>query len=161
MSNSELESDIRVNPDCLDREWVNQPSLFFKYASLLAEAREEFERAKNSFELVRAELDQKVRSDPPRYGIHKLTEAAVSAVVPTLGEYQKAREELLAAKHKVDILEAVVTAMEHRKKALEKLVDLYLAGYFSYPRSSDVSSEGVEDMQKRVLRRGRNRAIEE
>jgi len=154
-----LEFDLQINPDELDKEWMRQPLLFFRYACVLSDARQEYEVAKNNMEVVRAEIDQRVRTDPSAYGIKKLTEAAVSAVIPTLPEYKRVRKHLLDTKHKVDIYESVVGALEHRKKALEKLVELYLAGYFSEPKvRGELEGEELEDARKRLLRKGRMRS---
>jgi len=157
-----MDRELEVNVNELDKEWVRQPGLFFRYASMLADARQELEAAKGDFELAKAEADQEVRTNPQSYGISKVTEGAISAVVPTLEACRKARDRVSKAKHQVDVLEAMVGALEHKKKALERLVELFLAGYFSVPISVPKTEAGGdrEEAEKRLLRRGRERRME-
>jgi hypothetical protein len=42
--------------------------------------------------------------------------------------------------------------MEHRKKALENLVHLHLANYYSSPKAPNEDKEKVQEMTKKVVR---------
>lgn len=154
----EIELDISVDENALDREWVGQPRLFFRYAAKLADARRDSEQAKTEVELVKAELELAIRSSPEKFELAKITEAAVTATVLSQGEYGRVRQASLDAKHTVDVLEAAVTALEHRKRALEGLVQLRLANYYSSPKAPEGAKEDMAEMEKRLVRnRGQRR----
>lgn len=117
----------------LDIEWTKQPRLYAEHADKLADARADLDRAKAELEVVEAELKLDIRRRPEKYGVEKLTEDTVKSVVPLQRQYKVAQDKVFGAKHKVDILSGYQTALDHRKKALESLLQLFLADYYSKP----------------------------
>lgn len=133
----ERDDDVfAIDKDRLDEEWVSQPLLYYKYAMRLADAREEFDRAKARKEVVEAELDAAIRRDPPAFGLEKITDDAIKKAIIRQRRHTEAQEELIKAKHTMDVLDLTVDTLDQRKRALEKLVDLRLKEYFSEPRAS-------------------------
>lgn len=145
----ERDDDVfAIDKDRLDEEWVNQPLLYYKYAMKLADAREDFERAKARKDVVEAELDAAIRRDPPAFGLEKITEDALKKAIIRQRRYTEAQEELIKARHSMDVLEVKVNTLDHKKRGLEKLVDLWAREYFSEPRAS----VGARDDMGRVTR---------
>jgi len=67
--------------------------------------------------------------------------------------YKVAAKEVLRLRHAADVLQAAVTALDHRKKALENLVYLHGQNYFSEPHARDGDSrETVNAATKRAAR---------
>jgi len=145
------ELELGIDQNDLDKEWVNQPSLYYKYATDLADAKQDLEEAKSDFDVVKAELDQTIRSFPEKYGLAKLTEAGVASAIPNQDRYKTARDNIIARKHDVDILEAAVSALDHRKKALENLVSLFLANYYSSPKAPNHGRERMAEVEKNSI----------
>jgi hypothetical protein len=139
----------------LDEEWVNQPRLYFEYAQKLADASKEVEQKKAELDLVYAERDAIVRSCPEEHGIVKVSEAAIKHTIIKSRKYIESQKALQEAEHKKDVLEAAVRALDHRKKALENLVQLFLANYFSSPRSPKGSQEQVQEMERKQAFKGK------
>lgn len=134
MSKDEFTPDVfAIDKYKLDEELVKQPRLYGEYALKLADAREEYERAKARRDVIEAELDQDVRNNPSEYGIAKVTEGAVEKMVTAHKRMIAATEKMITLKHQVDILFAMVTALEHRKTALEQLCYLHGRDYFAKP----------------------------
>jgi hypothetical protein len=157
-----IELEIHPDPNELDKEWCNQPRLRFRYGQELADARRGLATAKAELEVSEAELDLAVRSDPGKYGLEKVTEAAVKSTVPTLKQYQKAKRAVIDAQYAVDVLDAAVSSIDHRKKALEDLVQLFMMDYYSKPKAPEGARERMEEVGKaNVRRRGRDRQEEE
>lgn len=150
-------SFLSIDEHILDKEWVRQPALYFKWAQKLADARKRLDDSKVALTLVAAELSQAIRENPDQYGIAKITEAAVTTAIPAQEEHQSAVRRINKAKHTVDVLDAVVTALEHRKRALEKLVDLYGQSYFSTPHTSQENQEAAAHAMKHEVRRRKRR----
>lgn len=152
-SKLDIDEDVLlIDKHDLDEEWVNQPTTYFKYASMLADAKFTHEEAKADLALTEAEVASAIRKKPSNYGINKLTESAVKEAIPQQAEYKMSLEEVNQAKHKVDILQALVTSLDHKKRALEKIVDLQLSNYYSTPVSPDKehSVEMNEIAKKRI-----------
>lgn len=144
--------------DSLSEAWLEQPSLMFKHSEEMAKQRLVVDQAKSNLEVVQADLAQTIRTNPGRYGHEKVTEKIVEECVVGNKKYQQAVEALQTAKYELDILQAYVSALDHRKKALEKLVDLHGQGYFATPRASDNSRDEMNELEKRFSRtRGRKK----
>lgn len=149
----EIELDLQIDPHRLDEEWTAQPALYHAYAAELADVRRDYEMAKAAMELTKAELDKSIRSDPEAYGLTKLTETALAATILARPEHKTAQKKLIHYRHRVDVTQAAVNALDHRKTALVKEVDLFLADYYSRPRASEGSRERMDEVEKKAVRR--------
>lgn len=146
----EAETIVQIDQDHLDRECIELPSQYLRYAFLAAEAKRDVDESKADMDVVQAELASEVRSTPAKFGIEKLTESAVSATILTLAGYKKALAEYQKAKHHYEMTQAVVWALEHKKRSLTLLVELHGLGYFSNVK---MSAEGKDAVQKMTRRR--------
>ena len=153
------ESDIRIDPDALDVENLDQPLLVFKYNAALSEAKDEMDSAKENLDITRAEVGLEVRDNPEEFNLEKSTEGAIKAAVEMDERVQKARDRVAKARHDVGVLSAVTTALEHRKRSLDNLVRLHAQEYFSGPtggpRSLKNEYEKKEEAKGNVLICGR------
>lgn len=129
----------------LDDEWVKQPENYYRHATILADARKEYEEAKVDLELVEANLDLTIRSSPSEFGLEKVTESVVKSAIIIDKTYQGKNKEVLIAKHRVNVAQVAVDTLDHKKKALENAVQLHLANYFSTPK---IKGENGETMKK-------------
>lgn len=142
-------SFFELDKNRLDMEWARQPGLYHEYALILADARKEHEQAKADKELVEAEQSKKIRENPESFGLERVTEAGLEKAVGLTREYRAVVKRVIDAKHAVDVAEAVVWTLEHRKKALENLVTLRMADYYSEPRGPKGVSRDQLDSAKR------------
>ena len=71
-----------------------------------------------------------VRDEDPR----QLLEAAVEEAILLTEDHTKALAKLNAAKYHQDLCQALVDALDHKKKALESLAYLHGQNYFSAPK---------------------------
>lgn len=153
ISNTDDPEILHIDTNILDREWSYQPRLFFRYAKMLADARQDYEAAKSNLKVVAAELDRGIRRKALKRE-EKLTTQDVTARVQESEEYIAADRTVIAAKHRLDILDAAVTALEHRKQALENLVRLHGQNYFSVPKTDgDDAKNFIENTRKRNTRK--------
>lgn len=138
--------DIDINR--LEEEWLRQPRLYYQAAKELADARLDVAEAKAGFELIEAELDRKIRADPVTYELGKIREEAVKNCVIMQPEYQAALKDYNRKKHFVDLREAHVSALEHRKKALENMVALWSQSYFANPKVKGESGRMMKSLSE-------------
>lgn len=145
----------------LDKEWLGQAELFYQWSRYLADCRAFTETKRREVDLTKAEVFLDVVQNPTRYGFTaevdpkkpneikpiKPTVDAINAAVESSQEYQIANKELIAARHTQDVAVAVVDSLDHRKRALENLVRLHLAGYFATPQSN--SGESIAARNRR------------
>lgn len=157
-----MEFDLSIDPLALDQEWLEQPNSYVFHASKLADAKKRLDEAKNNLEVVKAELYRSIAADPGLYELAKTTEAAINATIPIQPAYQQAKKEEIEAKHDVQIYEGAVQGLEHRKKALEKLVELHHSGYHSEPRAKrQENKEEVDQLKQRRHAAKHSKPIEE
>ena len=142
----------------LDRHLTEQPKLMHQYASSLAEARYEYGLCERKRDVVLAEVDFKIRRNPEKFGLEKVTEKAVENLVTLDPRVDRAERKVLLAKRKVDGLQAMVSALEHRKKTLEGLTYLFGMDYYAEPRLPKNVKERREKVKNdKVFGRSRRR----
>jgi len=156
---SDQEFDLSIDQYALDTEWLEQPERFRKTSRWAADAKLELDNAENNLEVVKSEAMLLIRNDPDDYGITKATEAAISSCVVVQPEVVEAVKQRNQARHKLEVLKGAVQAMEHRKTALSKLVDLHLSNYNSSPRASSHSREEMDELEKKMTRRKASRRL--
>lgn len=150
---------VKIDQLALDKECVKLPSDYLKWALAGADLKQEVDTRKAELDTTEAEVAKRVRDMPGKYGLEKVTESAIHAAVQTSAEYQKALVRLNTVKHQLDRSQAVVWALEHKKRSLVMLVDLHGMGYFADPKLSQVGKKVVEQMTKESVR-PRRRAME-
>jgi len=149
-----VKEDFQIDEHSLDKEWVNQPRLYHKYAEAAADARRDMDEARNILEITKAEINKEVRTNPEKFGLKKkVTELAVAAAVSAATEVRDAEQEVIDARHRYDVLQAAVYALDHRKRALQGLVALFMANYFSTPRAPEGAKEEMEQVTERATQR--------
>lgn len=152
----ELRLDIDQNS--LPEEWQGQASLMLHYGTMLADATLEMDKSKAKLAVIAAQLDREVREDPQAYGLAKATESTVPGAVAEQPLHKAATREYLAAKHRVAVLRAAVDALEHRKRALSGMTDLFLRQWFAEPTNREQPGALQEAAGAVARRRGRRRA---
>lgn len=144
------EEDARIDPDALDVEWLKQAGLMREYCKHQAQTKKEVDEAKERLDVGKARIEMRIRSDPEAYGLAKITESAVSSTLLLQQEYQDLSQEYIDAKYENDIAVAVIRALEHKKSALENLVNLFGRSYFAGPRvPRNLSHEWLENQKRK------------
>jgi hypothetical protein len=154
-------SFLEINEDDLGYEWIRQPKLFFDKSWKLAKTRGLLDESKAALELCYATLESRIREEPAVFDMPKVTDAAVKAKIPQIEEYQEALGAFNRVERKVALLDAAVSALEHKKRALEKLVDLKTMEFYSQPHASSESKETTDRLEQKAIRSlGRRRRKE-
>jgi predicted nucleotide-binding protein (sugar kinase/HSP70/actin superfamily) len=136
----------------LDKEWVRQPSLVGELADKAAQVNADIRDQETDFEVLKAKVMQSIRANPGKYGLVKETEAAVKEALTLDDRIIKRQKRINELKYKADIIKGGLNALEHKKRALEKLVDLHGREYFDSPRANIANKEVMEKIEKRALR---------
>lgn len=134
---------IDIDIDRLHVEWTDHSKQFHAAASRLADAKKDVAEAEAALDLIEAELANAVRLSPSSFGLDKLTVDIVKDRVRVAPERVRAVHDLNVKQHAVDLLKALVDALSHRKTALENIVSLRLADYFSAPREPKHSGADI------------------
>lgn len=152
------EAILLIDENQLDKEWTQQPKTYYQYAEEVAKQQKKLDELKKEKEVIVAGLGLNIRQSPEKYDIVKVTESAVSAAIVLDTSNQLIEERIIEQKYVLDLAKGVLTALDHKKKALEKLVDLHGQNYFSTPRVKNTDSKKVvEKINKKKARRRRSR----
>lgn len=155
MENLNYIEDLKIDESALDVEWLEQPALSYKYARRAAELRMEMDMAKDRLEYTRASLATKIRKNPGKYLIDKITNDAVADTVVTRPAYISAQEAFINARFEYENAKGAAEAFDARKSSLENLVRLYGQGYFAGPSTPrDLSNERLSDLRKSRIESG-------
>ena len=109
--------------------------MMLEYGIYLADAQQEEDEARNAMAAVDADLDNDIRDRPGRYGLDKITEAAIARAVAAQDGHKRAERVLLQARYKARVLRAAVDAIGHRKSALQGMTELFLKQWYADPKA--------------------------
>lgn len=118
-----LGKELAINLDTLSEELAAQPSWYAYYASLLADATVNYDKAKAYFEQLRAEVASERRSLRKGTGI-RLTEKQVESEVDADSRVIAARDKVLKAKRSMEYLKVAARSFEQRLQALISMSQL-------------------------------------
>lgn len=140
--------DRKLDPDALDVECVKQADTFFEWAKKAVHARAKVDDLKLKMDLVLSECQLKIRRNPKKYDLDKVTDPAIKAAAESHPKYQQAIREHHEAKVDSAILDKAVQALEMKKKALDNLIILHGQAYFAGPTTPRNLSEIWKKSQK-------------
>lgn len=143
--------DLQIDPLRLEVEWTKHPAIFGLWAEKAAESQAVLDEVKSKLDLVKATVDQEVRESPGSFGIEKVTETSVLNAVNLDPRMRVATEKVNEAKKNVYLHKAAVDALEHKKRALTLLAELWVKEYYSELGMPKV--ENLTEDDKRALRR--------
>jgi regulator of replication initiation timing len=147
---ADFSADVKINRFQLDKECEIHPSLYQYYSDLLSEARTAKDRAEAALSLVKAEVELAIRGCPPE-GI-KVTETSIKAMVEANEDVQGAGKKLRRKKTEIYTFESAVTSLEHRKRMLDNLTQLWSKGYYAKP-GEFVGDRSNKEAEKSVRNR--------
>lgn len=149
----EGQSVVQIDEHRLDRECVRLPGDFLKWAHLAAESKKDVAELENRLEVVYADLSKEIRLKPEDFQLEKITEAAIKETIRAHPRYQKVTQKLIDCQHHANMAQAVVSALDQKKRALTNLVELHGMGYFANPRVSEEGRQAVNKMTMKRMRR--------
>lgn len=115
----------------LDLEWLNQPTQYYAAGERQARAQMQVNQCSTELDVLCAKLGAQVRDNPEDYGINRLSNEVVKETIWADPRVAAVCDKINQAKYELDIAKAAVNALEHRKRALTMLVELYTKEYYA------------------------------
>ena len=134
------EVNLGVDRNNLDKELENIPNEILAWSRQAIVDLEASQRAENGLKLVEAQLSIAIRQKPLDFGMAKVTEETVKALITVQQIYIDAQNAVIAAKSQLAASRAVVDALEVKRSTLKYLAELTIAGYLG---STTVQPRGV------------------
>jgi hypothetical protein len=147
----DYKKSISIDKDKLDLEWLVCGNEYMDWVEHQADCNDIVDDKENKLKLLEAQLDKKIRSSEDNDTKKKLTEVGIKNEIIINQEFQDLKEEIRVAKFNLNIAKGVLDSLDRKKKALEKLVDLWIMGYNSEPKqSSNVKTKILDGVSNRV-----------
>ena len=124
-----IEQDLSIDKFKLDLEALSLPSIYFRYADALREARDLASDKKDAVTAVMAEREIEIRESCSINGV-KTTESIIKAKVESDPEVITVKKELREANAVVGRIQAAVSALDTKRNEIDNLVKLYCSSYF-------------------------------
>jgi len=157
MDTKKFERDRTIDPSRLDVEAVQQADIFFDWAEQAAAARAKMERRKFELDVLEAQLNLECREEPEKFGLPRVTEAAVTMAVKACDRYINAYDALLRARANSALFDKAVEAMEQKKRMIEVLITLHGQQYFAGPSTPRDLPASYREYRERVSERADKR----
>jgi len=159
----ELRAKLPIDKFNLDEECRNQAVLYDEVGDLRTKTRDEFHRAENKLNFVKSDLDMKIRLDPGKYNVVKVTEASLEAAINLQPEFIEAQEDLIEAGGLSDHFGNLLNAVEQRKSMVKELVSLFLVQYYHEKQDQDLikTAQKMNDGSEKEITEFRNKRFEE
>src|ERR1700734_889691 len=128
-----IKVDRSIDPKQLDVEAVALPDLIGDWGREAIEARYRKEALELQLSRLESDLETKVRRNPEKYGIEKVTDKSISAKVKTIASYTEVEDQILEATRTFGHFDMAMKALEVKRRMLEYLGDLHGKLYFAGP----------------------------
>lgn len=146
------DTDLKLDPDALDVEWLEQPNLYRRYAKLAAKAIYEAKRAEENMKTVRSEIILELNDLEKKPAAH-----IMESMYRVDKRYIRAKEDMHKAFYRAEKAEGIAKALYMRRDALENLVVLEGRDYFAGPSEPRNLSKEWESARGRAITKIKNR----
>lgn len=146
---------LAIHLQNLHGDVATHAAYYAEIAELGAELKAQMHQARAQYDLMKAEVDADIRLDPEKFGLPKVTEAALQAAVIADKRVRTAHKDVLRTQRDSDMVQVLVTAFEHRRSMLNNEVQLYIANYWEQAQAASVG----EKEDRAALRKERQDAI--
>jgi hypothetical protein len=134
--------NLGVDRNNLDTELEQIPNEILVWSRKAIADLETSQRAENALKLVEARLSIDIRQNPVNYGMAKVTEDTVKALITVQQDFIDAQNAVISAKSELSESRAVVDALEVKRSTLKYLAELTIAGYLG---STTVQPRGLKN----------------
>lgn len=148
MSN-DLHQDVKLDLGNLDENALTQGELYAEWSERWAKAYLERDKLKERLTVLRATLDKKIREESSS----KPTEAQIAQLITIDEEYQTLSQELIEAQFAVNLYASAKESLDHRRKGLDILMELFKANYFAGKEPyKDLTQKKIKEEQLETLK---------
>jgi hypothetical protein len=126
----ELVKSIKIYPDYLDEDCIEQPNLYFHASNGFALAMAKRDDIKRRLELLGSQIDEEVRLRSSAEGEKKPTEPEIKHIIIRDKRYQDMSRDYIESCLVANEWKSLKASFENRKDMLEVMQRLYSSGYW-------------------------------
>ena len=155
----DLKAKLRIDEHALEVAWRDQPDLFYQVANEHALALSIRDESKQDLEELEAEVDMELRRDAATSG-EKTTETQIQSNKKTDKRVRAANDSFLEKRYIAEQWKVLRDAYEQRSFALSRLVELYIANYYSSNEHKTTTNANLKDIRAQSVKEvNRNRRV--
>lgn len=140
---------LAIDEDNLGRECNRLPRQFHRAALALANTKRDLSEAQSALSVVEAELALLIRQKPERYGLDKVTESSIKELMAINPKVTNLEKVIRGLEHNRDVEQALVTALDVKKRMLVAEVELHGMNYYSEPKPSERGREALDKISRK------------
>ena len=134
---------MHIDESNLEGEWLGQAARYMEMVEANADGQKQLDQLTDKLDVVQSTESVNIKHQMEAAG-EKVTEAAVNRMLPDRPAIRTIKNEIIEAQRQATIVRGAVAAMEHRKKALEMLVQMQLARGRSEPTTNGATRAEVQ-----------------
>lgn len=153
--------DMKIDPNNLHEEWIKQADLYAEWAERHVTAIRNRDLLKVKADTIRARLYRHASTMWQHLGFDKKpTEAAIEAYIVADKDYVDIQTQLADLNYQINLFQAARQGLEHKKRAIEGLERLHMAGYYSSlttsPEGKDIAESQLRSAMLAEMRENMN-----
>ena len=134
---------MHIDESNLEDEWLGQAARYMEMVEANADGQKQLDQLADKLDVTQSTESAVIKHQMEAAG-EKVTEAAVSRALPDRPAIRSLKAQIIDAQRQATIVRGAVTAMEHRKKALEMLVQMQRARGRSEPTTNGATRTEVQ-----------------
>ena len=135
---------MRIDESNLEAEWLGQAARYMEMVEANADGQKQLDQLNDKLDVLQSTEAANIKHQMEA-AQEKVTEAAVNRLLPDRPAIRTLKAQIIDAQRQATIVRGAVTAMEHRKKALEMLVQMQLARGRSEPSTQGAVRSEVQN----------------
>jgi hypothetical protein len=135
----------------LELACMDQPVIYDEVGQLVTEWNALAKIADDKLNFVKADQSSKVRLNPEKFGVAKLTEGSVESAVLLTKEHQEAASDLIETEKIVGYLRILQLSLDQRKSTLNNLVTLWVHSYYSKQNEMGTERKAVGEITEKQI----------
>ena len=139
--------NLKINIYELENECSTQPELFANAGLEYVKLRYAANEARAVKELKEAKIGADIRANPSKYGLAKITEAAILEALKQNDHIVKAVKKCIDAEKAAEEARAIRDAYSQRSSLLKAEVDLFISNYYSDATNSSTLKEAEKKLR--------------
>jgi hypothetical protein len=149
-----FKDEVDIDRYQLDTELVQQPQKYYDWGVKAARASEEKETAKHDLDIVKADIEKRIRRNPHKYDIDNPTESAIKLEIPRHPKVKRYTRKYIKACYNERVMNEAKTSFAQRKNMLQNLTQLNLQLHFAEVYIPEDVKETYYKSKKRLIQRG-------
>lgn len=135
------QASLDIPLDQLDAVAARIPKRMFDWGIALADIKKRVKQQQRRVKSVFAELDIAVRRNPQEYGLEKVTEASVTAVIEVNELYKEAVDRAIQLEYNKEVIENYLQSLSEMGREIRNLTELFAHMYWAKPNTSGMTKD--------------------